>query len=465
MFVYMQNKKEHIYIIGIGGKGLNSIAEFCTSKGYKVSGSDIRESQEIENLREKGVSISLQQVRNNIQPNIDVVVHSSVIPLEHPEILQARALGIPIIERAEFLGQLTSKYTRISVAGSHGKSTTSALATLALKSAGENINAITGAFIKELNSYQSVGTSKFCVLEACEYAKSFLFIPGAYTLITSLEKSHMEYYKNEKNMDRAFSEFVNAHPEDSTFIVNGDITKLKNIVSKHKGKFVTCGFGSKNQYHIKYFSLEKEYSIFSIYEGNRQVVKDVMIKIPGKYNILNVSLVFVLLDLLKMNTDNFKKVVEKFRGVGRRFEIKVSDTTVFIDDFAHHPTQVKNLIESMKQFFPDKKICAVFEPRQYHLMKTFLKEYGKSFKMADEVYITNIVPALGDTYTDIKSIQVSDIVKNIKKYSKPSTLVHLSSYEDIALNIKQNGLSDKIVATIGAGSIFKVRDLLLNRVQ
>ncbi len=460
-----KQKKEHIYIIGIGGKGLNSIAEFCLSQEYTVSGSDTKESSELEALKEKGISIYLDQCGIHIDETFDCIVYSSVILEDHPERIRARELGIKQMSRAQFLGHITRTFTRICVAGSHGKSTTSALATLALRAQEGNVNSITGAYIKELGSYQSSGESEYCVLEACEYAKSFLQIPGDYTLITSLEKSHMEYFGDEQSMNKAFEEFVNVHKPDATLIINGDVPALRNICGAHTGRVITCGFNQSNDYVLKEIRLHQLSSVFSLYRDDVLIEKDIVIKIPGTYNILNVALVYALLHTMRLSTKSFAKVLDNFSGVGRRFELKTQNQTTFVDDFAHHPTQVKNLLSSIRQFFPQQKILAVFEPRQYHLFKTFLKEYGAAFKCADEVYVTDIVPALGDTEKDIAGLNVSDVINSMKIYSKPQQIWYEPSYQGIADKIAGQDLTNVVIATIGAGPIFRVRDLLLNSVK
>jgi UDP-N-acetylmuramate--alanine ligase len=454
-----------IYIIGIGGKGLNSVAEFCISKGYQVSGSDIKSSPEVISLQQKGIQINLEQVADNVTGQVDTVVYSSIIRDDHPELAQARALGIRTLSRAEFLAELTSEHVRISVAGSHGKSTTSAMATLALQSELGSVNAIVGAYIKELGSYQSSGDSEYCVLEACEYGKSFLHIPGDYTIITSLEKSHMEYFGSEERMNEAFREFVGAHAKDATLIINGDTYALRELCSRHEGPVVTCGFNTSNDFVIRDVQLHDSYSRFSIYKGDACLSADVVVRIPGTYNILNAVFVLILLQELGLDSSGFLEVLQKFTGVGRRFEISRHDQAVFVDDFAHHPTQVRNLLKGLKQFFPDKNILAVFEPRQFHLIRTFLKEYGKAFALASEVCITNVVPALGDTPEDINSLTAHDVLESVATYSKPGQVWHAGSYEEIAERLGHKDLSQTVVATIGAGNIFRVRDLLVNRVQ
>lgn len=460
-----KNKKEHVYIIGIGGKGLNSIAEFCLSQGYIVSGSDIKESKETESLIKKGVKIYTNQNGTHVNIEHNLIVYSSLILENNPERIKAKNLGIREMNRAEFLKHITEKFVRISVAGSHGKSTTSALATLALKSEFDEVNSITGAYIKELKSYQTSGDSPYCVVEACEYDKSFLHIPGDYTIITALEKSHMEYFGDEEKMNNAFSEFISCHKDTATLIINGDIPKLRNICGSFLGKVITCGFNKSNDYVISDLVLNNAGSKFSLYKDGVCVEEDVYIKIPGAYNILNVAFVFILLHSLGSSTLKYKNLLKKFTGVKRRFELIKNKNTIFVDDFAHHPTQVKNLLTSIKQFFPHKKILAIFEPRQFHLFKTFLKEYGAAFKWAEEVYITDIVPALGDTEQDITGLSIQDVIKSVQIYSKPRQVWYARSYQEIADTLSVQDLSDVVVATIGAGSIFKVRDLLTNKVK
>lgn len=460
-----KNKKQHVYIIGIGGKGLNSIAEFCLSQGYRVSGSDIKDTKETDSLKKKCVKIYTNQDGSHITQRHDLVVYSSIISEDNPERMKAKRLGIVQISRAEFLKHITEKFVRISVAGSHGKSTTSALATLALKSEFDQVNAITGAYIKELKSYQTSGESPYCVVEACEYDKSFLHIPGDYTIITALEKSHMEYFGTEKAMNDAFSEFISHHKDTATLIINGDIPKLRGICGSHLGKVITCGFNQANDYVLSDLYLDDTGSKFSLYKEGVCIEKDIHIKIPGAYNMLNVAFVFVLLHSLGSSTSKYKKLLKKFTGVGRRFELIKNQNTIFVDDFAHHPTQVRNLLTSIKQFFPHKKIFAIFEPRQFHLFKTFLKEYGAAFKWAEEVYVTDIVAALGDTPADIAGLSTQDVIKSVQIYSKPKQVWYARSYQEIVDTLSTKDLSNVVIATIGAGPIFKVRDLLTNRVK
>jgi UDP-N-acetylmuramate--alanine ligase len=275
----------------------------------------------------------------------------------------------------------------------------------------------------------------------------------------------MEYFKSELSMNNAFEKFVLKHSPGAVLVINGDVPELRKICSLHKGLVLTCGFNQSNEYVISDIAFTQHGSKFSLYKNSICIEKDVELIIPGGYNVLNVALTLVLLHKMGYSSNQYREVLKKFTGVGRRFDLVRKGETVFVDDFAHHPTQVRNLLTSIKQFFPQKKILAVFEPRQYHLFKTFLKEYGAAFKWAEEVCVTDIVPALGDTDKDIAGLSTQDVIKSVQTYSKPKEVWYARSYQDIVDTLSSRDLSDVVVATIGAGSIFKIRDSLIGKVK
>jgi UDP-N-acetylmuramate--alanine ligase len=458
---------KNIFIIGIGGKGLNGIAQICLEKGMRVSGVDIKKTTETEALEKAGAEIFYEHSSENIYGNFDAVIYSSIIKEDCPEIIAARQMKIPILKRSEFLKNLTKNTFRISVAGSHGKSTTTAITGLSLIHSGNNPDIYCGAFIKELGSYNRVGSGQISVIESCEYDRSFFDLIGDATIITSLEKSHLEYYKDEAEMLMAFRTFVQKHSDFAPIIVNGDDINIRKIIVPYQNskKIITYGFNSSNDYLIKNISLENDKTIFSVYKGKHIVIKDLSIKIPGLYNVLNFTALVALFNEFSFNFKGLGQVAENFLGIGRRFEIsKTPDGKIFIDDFAHHPTQVRNLFYGLKQFYPNHKICAVFQPRQYNLIKNFIREYGQSFKLADEVILTDIVPALGDTEKDINSLKSSDVVNSIKCYSGKSPRVY-NKFEEIVKYLRKSIRENTIIATIGAGDIYKIKDLYVKNLK
>jgi len=458
----MENKKKQkIFFIGIGGKGINGIAKVCLEKGHKVSGVDRIKKPETESLEESGAKIFYKHSGNNLDKDTDIVVYTSVAK-NTPEIQAAKKYGIRIIKRSSFLKELTTSDFRICIAGSHGKSTTTALLGLSTINSGVDTTIYGGAYTKEFNGYNHFGKSKYSIIEACEYDRSFHDLIGNHTVITSMEKSHLEYYRDEDEMIASFKYFIDQHSADSKLFFNGDNVVIHKISSDYKGQKVTFGFSPRNDYFISDISMDKYSSTFSVFHLGEKIAGDLEINIPGNYNILNFVATIAVMNELEMPLDGIFKTARTFMGVGRRFEItKNKCGQTFIDDFAHHPTQVKYLFDGIRQFYPKQKVCAVFQPRQFNMMRNFIEEYGQAFDQADEIIVTDILPALGDTEDDIRSVNSNDLIRSISKHShKPVRLIN--SFPEIVNYIKENYDNQSVVTTIGAGDIYKVRDSLMS---
>lgn len=458
--------EKRIHFIGIGGKGLNGIAKICIKKGCTVTGSDINENEETRSISALGGKVYKGHSRENIHLGTDLVVRSSIMADDCPEIERANELNIPIVKRSEFLGLLMSPYKKISIAGSHGKSTTTALMGLALEYAGQDPTVIAGAKIKELNGYERLGSGNFFVVESCEYDRSFHDLIGDIGIITSVEKSHMEYFGDEGKMLQAFREFISKFNKEAVIFVNGDNELAREMSKLAQCKIITYGTKNDNDYIIKNIQGTKNSTKFSVQRRGGADISDFVICVPGLYNVLNFTAIISFFDKFKLPIDAVKKLGEIFTGVARRFEIKEAPNgIVFIDDFAHHPTQVKNLFDSIKQFYPEHSVCAVFQPRQHHLIKTFLAEYGEAFMYADEVIVTDIVPALGDTEADKQSISAKGVIDSIRKRSVPKKVVHIDNFEDIVEYVKKYKNTKTVIVTIGAGNVYRIRDMYLNETK
>lgn len=451
-----------IFIIGIGGKGLNGIAKICLERGYSVSGVDTKKTSETVSLEKAGAKIFYKHSEKNISENLDEIVYSSIAK-DSPEILAAQKLKIKVTKRSAFLKKITENNFRICVSGSHGKSTTVALLGLSTINSGIDSTIFGGAYTKEFNGYNHLGNSDYAIIEACEYDRSFHDLIGHATIITSLEKSHLEYYRDEEEMLESFRFFVEQHDKKAIIVANGDNIKIRKITSNLSCRVLYFGFNEINDYKIRNVKKEEFGSIFSIYKGEEKIINNLKINIPGDYNILNFAACAAMMNSLKIPLYGIRETAMYFTGVGRRFEIhKTKSGHTFIDDFAHHPSQVKSLFDGIKQFYPHKKVCAVFQPRQFNLMQNFIKEYGESFKKADEVILTEIMPALGDTPQDIASISSLEIKKSIQKLSgKPVKLI--DSFSEITTYLKLKYDENSIIATIGAGDIYKIRDQFVSQ--
>lgn len=455
---------KNIFFIGIGGKGLNGIAKICLQKGYNVSGVDRKESPETIDLTRSGAKIYYKHTSKNINHKTDLVVYSSIAK-NTPEIKYADRHNIPTLKRSEFLNFLTQGNFRISVCGSHGKSTTTALLGLSTIASGVDSSIFGGAYTKELHGYNHLGKTNYTIIEACEYDRSFHDLIGDISIITSAEKSHLEYYEDEAEMLESFNFFVNNHHRKATIIANGDDINVRMVTTGAKCKVIYFGFNEINDYIIKDLKKTTNGSTFSLYKrGDHQkeepVVRNLKINIPGNYNVLNFAACAIFMKEMNFAMAGLIETARTFTGVGRRFEIfSAENGKIFVDDFAHHPTQVKNLFDGIKQYYPNKKICAVFQPRQYNLIRNFLKEYGKSFRQSDEVIVMDLVPALGDTEKDIKSLKTSDVAKSIMTNSfKPAR--QMNNLNEIAKYIDEKYKKDCVITTIGAGDVYKVRDIM-----
>ncbi len=455
----MKNQKK-IFFIGIGGKGLNGIAKICIEKGYLVGGVDSMVKNETTSLESAGAKIFYSHSANNLDGDTDIVVYSSLTK-NTPEIKKAKLLNIKCMKRSKFLKFITKNNFKICIAGSHGKSTTTTLIGLSSVRSGLDATIYGGAYTKEFSGYNHFGKSKYAIIEACEYDRSFFDLIGNHTVITSIEKSHLEYYKTEHEMIRAFEQYVGKHDAHSKIFINGDCMKSRYVTRNFKGKLVTFGFSPRNDYYITDVFKTESTSKFSIFYLGEKIIGNLEINIPGDYNILNFVATVAVLNELKLPLNGIFKTARTFMGVMRRFEIsKNRSGQILIDDFAHHPTQVKYLFDGIKQFYPNNKICAVFQPRQFNIIKNFLKEYGESFKFADEVLVTDILPALGDTDKDIKSVTTDDLIKSIKRNSK-CNVKHVQDFPNVVKYIKSNYDAGSVITTIGAGDIYKVRDSLM----
>ncbi|MEK7185007.1 MAG: UDP-N-acetylmuramate--L-alanine ligase [Patescibacteria group bacterium] len=449
-----------VHFIGIGGKGLNGIAKICLQKGCVVTGSDTSEKEEVSALVGLGVQIFKNHEASNIDSKIDVVVRSSLVSENCPEIEEAQRLKIPVLKRSEFLKVLMMPYRKIAIAGSHGKSTTTALFGLGLLYAKKDPTIVCGAHIKELGTYERLGRGRDIVVEACEFDRSFYDLVGDVGVITSIEKSHLEYYKDENEMVEAFETFVGLFQKKSTIFMNGDMRFADRISKKISGKVVRFGESENNDYIVKNVGLKPGVTSFSVFKKDKVLI-NLTINLPGTYNALNFAALVAYFDFFDLPLGSIKKLAKNFRGIKRRFDIKTrGDNFVVLDDFSHHPTQLRYVIESLKQFWPDHKLVTVFQPRQYHLLRSFLREHGEAFNLADEVILTDIAAALGDTEADKKDFSLDDIKKSINTHSPKSKVLYLGDYSKITNYIKKYKDTKAVVATIGAGDVYKIADNL-----
>lgn len=412
---------KNIHFIGIGGIGTSSLAHILNERGDNISGSDLAKSQITKSLKLKGVKVYTGHSPKNIKKNIDLVIYSPAIPSSNLELKHTKKLGIKSLSYPKALGDFAKNFYTIAVAGTHGKSTTTAMLSVIAKNARLDPTVVVGTKIKEFkNKNYLTGKSDLLIIEACEYKKSFLNFSPDLLIITNLEADHLDYYKNFKDYKDAFKKLVK---KSKQIIINSDDKDLKEV---SKGAKISS-WNSKNKYN---FSLE----------------------LPGGFNQENANNAAVAAKVLDIDDETIHKSLKSFKGTWRRMDYKRKKLgkVKFIDDYAHHPTEIKLTINAIRENNPDSKILCIFQPHQYSRTALLLKDFANSFMEVDEVIIPNIYK-VRDTNEDLKKVSVDKLVDEIKKHKKK--VRNGKSLKNTAEYIKENHKKYDIIITMGAGDI------------
>ena len=446
-------KINRIHFVGIGGIGMSGIAELLKNLGFEITGSDIKNSRNVKRLIDLGVNIKIGHKSENLG-SADVLVYSSAVSIENPEIIKARQMDIPIIKRAEMLGELiTFKKTSIAVAGTHGKTSTSSMIGSVLYEGKIDPTMVIGGLVKNLNTNSKLGSGETIVVEADEFDKSFLSLKPTIGLITNIELEHVDCYKNLNEYQNAFLEFCKSIPFYGECILCIDSPGIKDIISKIERPMTTYGRSRDAVYRAKNLRFKESkttYSVFCLEEN----LGDIELNVPGEHNVLN-SLAAVVIGLeMGLNFSIIKNGLKNYNGVRRRFEIKnTNEEVMVVDDYAHHPSEIKATLTAAKKGW-DKRIIAVFQPHLYSRTKAFYKEFANALSGADYVIITEIYPAREEKIPGITSgliyNQCLEIGQNKCKYIKD--LDNLSTFLDKI--VKPNDM----ILTMGAGNIWRYSD-------
>ena len=423
----------HIHFIGIGGIGVSALARHFLFEGYKVTGSDLSDSELIQDLIDKGAEISINHSKKNINKNIDRVVFSPAVPKDNPERKEAERLGIDLFSYPEALGELTKNYFTIAVSGTHGKSTTTSMAGLMMEEAGLDPTVVVGTKLTEFdNSNYKKGDSKYLLIEADEWQGSLLNYNPDIAILTNLELEHLDYYKNLSELVDTFQNYLEKIKEGGKVILNGEDQNLKKLKT------------------------DKETHKFSKKEKIADKVKSVL-KVPGDHNLENALAVFRLGEVLGVDRDIILKGLSKFKGTWRRFEQKEAtvrgNKQTLISDYAHHPTELQAVLEACREKFPQKEIWALFQPHQYqrslHLKDDFREVFNRH--PVDKLFITDIYSVPGREKEEIKE------KINSKKLAADTNADYLAgNLESLTQFLRDNLQGDELIVIIGAGDIYKL---------
>lgn len=458
--LFNSNKTISVHFIGIGGIGMSGLAEVLHSFGVIVSGSDASSSDNTEKLKKMGITIFIGHKSENIK-NQGLVVYSSAIKENNPEIIAAKENNIPIVRRAEILGDIMRLKYGLAVAGTHGKTTTTSCLATILEASKLDPTFIIGGIPKNLSGHAKVGKGDYVVAEADESDGSFLLLNPIYSVITNIDNDHMDHYGSEENLLKSFVDFANKVPFYGRCSINQNDYNLMKLRSLIKRPCVTFGIEEKNlpcaDYEAINVVLEPQKSEFDLfYEGKKELRFSV--NLPGNHNVLNALGAITVAHGIGLDFETIANSLQKFDGVGRRFQIVYqNDNFEVVDDYGHHPTEILKTLETAKKTRPHKKITVLFEPHRFTRTRDCWEQFVQCFDYADELFLCPIYPA---SEQPIDGINSENLIKEInKRKANFSKLIDLNGEGKNFFQSRQK--NNEIIIALGAGSIGKkVRELV-----
>lgn len=447
----------NIHFVGIGGIGMSGIAEILLHKGFIVSGSDLNESENTEYLRRIGARVFIGHSETNIS-GAEVLVYSSAVnPETNVEVLKARQLGIPILRRAEMLAQVSRLNYCLAIAGTHGKTTTTSMMGLLLIEAGYDPTVIVGGRLKDFGGTNArLGKGNWSVLEADEFDRSFLQLLPTIAVINNIEPEHLDVYKDFDDIKKTFVEFANKVPFYGFVALCSDDKGAREIAGEINKKIISfgiendCNFTAKN---IKFFESTTEFDIYEASEPRGRI----RIRVPGVHNVKNALATIAVGRTLGIDYEVIFKALSRFGGILRRFDIKaIINDVIIVDDYAHHPTEVKATLRAAKDGW-NRRIVCVFQPHTYTRTRDFYLDFAESFKDANIAIITDVYPAREKPIDGVSGKLIAD---NVKCQGNLHKVIYEPIFENLTKLLIDIIKPGDMVITIGAGNIYKIADNL-----
>ncbi len=459
--MYQINFKDpiHIYFIGIGGISMSGLAEILLSEGFRISGSDRTQTPLTCRLEEKGAVIYYGQCEENLSSEIDLVVYTSAIKPDNPEMIATNKLNLPSLTRAQLLGQMMKNYkTPIAISGTHGKTTTTSMISQILLENNDNPTLSIGGIYKPIGGNIRVGSSDLFVTEACEYTNSFLSFYPKISIILNIEEDHLDFFKDLRDIRNSFHEFARLLPSDGTLIINGDIDCYRELTSGLPCRVITYGSFSDCDYYPKDITYDAS-GCPSFYLMRRDGKEESFsLRVPGEHNVYNAIAAIALADLLEIPDSVTARALLSYGGTDRRFEYKgkVNGFTI-IDDYAHHPTEIKATLHAAANY-PHHTIWCVFQPHTYTRTKAFLTDFAEALSLSDEIILTDIYAAREKDTLGISSKTLQAEIEKLGHHC-----YYFSSFEETENFILKNCTKDDLLITMGAGDVVKIGENLLKK--
>lgn len=458
----MEHISQHIggqvHMIGIGGSSMNGLASILLEKGYRVSGSDIADSKALDALRARGAKVYIGHDAKNIE-GATIIVNTAAVHADNPEMMAAAQKGLPIIERAVLLGQIMAQYkTAIGVSGTHGKTTTTSLASAMLEISGVDPTIHIGGRLDLIDGSTKSGKGDIFITEACEYVESFLQFHPTIEIILNIDNDHLDYFRDIDHIQEAFTRYAALLPEDGALIVNADDARCMEVLSTVNCSRVTVSLQDKS---ADWYADNVEFNsagcgVFDAYYKG-EFFHRFSLRVPGRHNVLNALCAIAAVHLCGVDAEAMQAGLAVCHGADRRFdECGVKNGMRIVHDYAHHPSEIRALIDTAALQKPGR-IIAIFQPHTYSRLIKLFDAFKETFDMADVTIVTDIYAA---REPNPGTIHPNDLVEALRARGKEAH--YLGGFENIAKYVVENGKEGDLILTIGAGTVEKLNNMILN---
>ncbi len=446
----MRARVNNIHMVGIGGSGMNGIAEVLINMGFNVTGSDMSASSAVRRLEQLGAEVFIGHGEDNLG-DADVLIKSTAIPDKNPELVAARKKGIPIIPRAEMLAELMRLRTGVAVAGTHGKTTTTSLLATIFDEAGLDPTVIIGGKLSIYGSNARLGEGDYLIAEADESDGSFLLLSPIITVVTNVDKDHMDFYKDQDAIDASFTQFMNSIPFYGMNVVCGDDEGVQRLLPNIKRPCLTYGFGKQNKLRGEIVTAHLR-SMFKVYLDGEEW-GEVTVAQPGNHNVLNaLASIGVALEA-GLDKEDIINGLANFAGVGRRFERKGERKGVMVvDDYGHHPAEILANLQTAKACYPDRRLVVAFQPHRFTRTQALFGEFCKAFTDADLLMLTEIYPASESPIPGVSGLSLAQGIKQVSE----TKVQFFPDFEALEKRLKDTLKPGDLFMTQGAGSIWTI---------
>lgn len=444
---YMFGKIKNLYFVGIGGAGMSGIAEILHNLDYNITGSDTTLSEITEYLSKLGIEIYGEHKASNLK-NADVVVISSAVGEDNPEVVEARRLGIPVIKRAEMLGELMRLKFSIGISGTHGKTTTTSMVGRILQHGNYQPTLIVGGIVAGLGTGASLGSGEYLVAEADEYDKSFLSMFPTMAVVTNIEADHLDCYDGLDDLTNSFVTYMNRVPFYGSVIIAADdpiVNSLKHLI---KRPYFTFGYSIDADYRALNVSMVPGRTTFSVYQKG-DLLGEIILRVPGKFNILNALAAIAVCRELEVPFETIADALMEFKGVGRRFEIIADENDIlYVDDYAHHPSEIKSTLQMAKEVY-NRRTIVIYQPHLFSRTRDFMDDFTEALNFADLKYLVDIYPAREKPIEGV----TSEALVELAMKNGMNGFEYIGNRDNTAEALKKIIKPGDLVITMGAGSI------------